>query len=327
MTKKRIFIFFLLFLGVVFAAAFVTQKEKQPTPLPLASPTQNVAYDPPRDIPFSEQPKGVNFSSSEEFDLPKESVLFSAFQMDNNAFLDFASSLSETLLFSTPSSAIKTNDSYLLSWNENSQSLLVSKNNAIAVSYNKTLSLQKKEQTTPPKQIVESFIKSVINSSFDVVVKKESLGLTDGLVIEDAEQPALSAYSFTYKTQTGEGFITNLDSQSSGSIIIDEYGVIRFFSLVLPPWSIIQTSVVTLLSYEDVLNNLKNNKGILVSLDPNTIYLSGKDPDYSSVTTTDISLIHAFFDSPDTLCPIYLIEGVTNTGEKVVYALRADVTK
>jgi len=293
---------FLLLLSVFFF--FFSRRAKQ-EPLP---PRFVVRTAPLMGI---DQPEGVVFSYSAPPSLPRSLPRY-AIQEHSRGALE--SKIQENLrLYNIPSSpsSLLREGVFTKTWLGEGATLALNQERGVSV-----VSFHQFKAISPPGSPVEAveaaqaFILGLISFPGPIRLTRSTTTqeAPDGLLILDSFIPSsIDAVSFTYDIN-GYPVVFPPHKTDATTVLVDNYGLIRAATVLVPPRSLTQKENVQILTSEEVLANLSEQKGSILfaggAFENDT---SGKIS-FSSFLIDKTTLVYARHENA--LAPAFILHGV-----------------
>jgi len=314
MKLRYLFIFFLIIITVAVGAWFESRTREKPSfsqKLPL--PTVYVE-PPPRSIDFPITPSGTIFEYvGSEIQIPTTLPLYAVTQdVSINALMSLAESLSTRLGFAASPSAVISGDTFSYLRNEKEKSFVLSKTkNIIAFSYQQ-LRAPAGISLSPPELSANAFVHSVFSLPQEISLK--NLGAFDdgfdGLVVLERPVPGLFGYTWGFSVG-GYGLLTQEYSPDWIQSVVDERGVIRSMSYVIPPTKLALQGTTAVISLTDAVANLNAGRGALVGVTQGEALGYGTTPAFVNAKILNAALYYLVLGSA--LHPAYFFEGAGTT--------------
>lgn len=300
-------------LGVV--VSLVISSNKFTVPSVISEPTPKLAQPPPSVEIIPDAPKTVTFSYS---GTTRAQATLPGFHFSwKRRTVGDILSIAKSLGFVNPPVRKRSEKNTIYVWSTSSSTLYLHDNGITqaweyALSFSKEKSLINDQSAEAGKKFLESIFPFPKDISF--VLKNESSGPFDGIVIQDSPRTTLRGYYFSFMTEAIP-IVTSGFNMSPISTIIDSYGVIRVFSFSDPPL-IESNDTYQLISPSDAVASLNKGLGLLifVGMDDNYAFFDAS-PSFTSVSLNSFSLVYYPDNITMSLLPFYIFDGVATNSD------------
>ena len=314
MKKQTLILFFIgifaLFLGIFFS--FSSHKRFLLLPAPTPTPVFKPSFPFPSVEIIPDSPKEVSFTYSGS-QLTKDFLPLYRFLLYNKSPSEIAE-IGKLLGFFDP--AVKKHDknNTVYSWTTPFSSLSLFDNGSTQT-WNYALSLAG-QGARPVGQTAEAgknYLMSLFSlpDKISLLLKKESSGPFDGVVLRDTTQPALRGYYFSFVVENSIPIVSSTFGDVSASVLIDSRGVVRSFSFT-QPLAVQESGQFSILSPSESFENIKSGNGELISFGLLGDYSFIDSPlSFLSVILSSFSFVYYPDTITTTLVPFYIFEGTT----------------
>ena len=300
------FIAIVLFIAAAVAVIIIVLKKN---PVRFVSPPVVVRPAPTFSVP---PPSNVSFTFSAQPAIPSSLPIYSVTPASREQLLDSVSRfLSVYDIPSTSASTLVRSETFTRSWSRNGAdvSLTIPSSCRASLVFHQQSALYKPDV----KQSTENFARQFVNKLFSVpspiVLTLESLsdGPFDGLLVFDTlgSLPYQGA-NFSYSVN-GVRIVSFDTGTETSSVVVDSSGIVRSATIIPPPLSISLVGASPLISKDQILLNLSQGRGsILSSTNPETAGL-GDALTFQSFSIDETTIVYA--DSDGSLLPAFLLKG------------------
>lgn len=298
MKRLLVFIFIVLIIFFVIGAIYTRVGRKStisPKPLVFLPPKTNIVSPDSVTYSFSKNPSYVSslpVYSATVAQLPEiETAIFSIFPIFKTA---------------TPSSLFRDNV-LTKTWALPTRDLIITRENQEII-------MSTREQggsssvLIPPTTAIKNFFSSLgVSQIISIEQELQDASPIEGLLILDPQSTNVTAFSYSYKINGFSLFMPN-NPGSPASTVVDNLGVLRVLSVVIPPKEIIIEKNEPLVSVEDILQNLHSGRGVITNGDnPETAGSDGKLT-FSSFVIDGLEIVYSKIGL-GTYAPAFLLHG------------------
>lgn len=275
---------------------------KQTAPLPAivrVAPTTAIA-----------QPSKVSFSFQTAPALPTKLPVYEFSFFSPQEFLDFGKNLVAAYDLSATTSTLIRNGITTKSWTRTGAALTATvADDMFSYVFHQTAAHSKPQNPAAPTETAIAFVSSLFTVPSPIVVAQKQLldGPFDGLVYSDQfAAGSVTGVVLSYSL-SGIPLATLTAGDVSGSVIVDNLGIIRSATLFPPPKAVVEKGSVPILSKEDIIHNLEAGRGSVISAGQSDAANVEEQLSFTSFTITGSHIVYAASDSA--YMPAILLSG------------------
>lgn len=319
--KKNLFILtgILLFFAAVFYVISTNKSITTQAPPVVVREAPSVAL---------QQPEGVTFAFATEPALPSSLPTYTFTEFTQNQLIQAVSkNLSLYAIPASPSSLLRSGTT-TTRWSRDGAdfSATVTKNSATVV-FHQSQAFIKPFGNPDVTTTANQFIQEIYSLPAGVSLSQTKItdGPFDGMYVLDTFGASkFQAVNFSY-TINGVPIATKRGDVTTGSVVVDNLGIIRSATLSPPPSTVAQQENVRLISKADILSNLKQMRASIVSgYNAKTAGL-GDELTFRSFTIDKTTVVYGQQDGK--LLPAFLLHGTgtdaSGTPQEATYFLWA----
>lgn len=117
----------------------------------------------------------------------------------------------------------------------------------------------------PPTTAIKNIFSSLgISRMITITQEPQDASPIEGLLILDPQSTSVTAFSFSYKIGEFSLFVPN-NPGSPASAVVDNLGVLRVLSVIVPPKDMVIEKNELLIAPEDILQNLRAGRGVIIT--------------------------------------------------------------
>lgn len=309
MKNKFFFIAYILIIVIVAVAGYLWNSATERV-VPIAINNQDLSSP----VLINATPMEAGNSSfvfSTVVDIPSILPGYTIESLQRDGFVEIARTGARNLGFaSTPSGTIN-NKTFSLAWISGTEAEFTAtqNDNDFSFLFRRVLAVTRPSPEIQQKSLVDQFMSSVLprDAVYSLAEMTTLQQANTGLLILDSPRPkSFKEFAYTWSLD-GFPLVDNTYALKATSVIVDDWNVIRFASIKVPPKIVSKTAGITLLNKNDILASLQNGRaGLLHTYDPRAPEW-GVKPTFTSFTVEDLKTVYAPKDNA--LFPAFLLSG------------------
>lgn len=318
--KQKILLILLGVLAIFLGIYLSSRGNKKTTITTSVSPTPRQSAGSPPVIIIPEAPTNVSFVTntltSAPISLPEYSYLpiFSSFSD--------ASTIAQRLGFSEKPLQIKNGKTTTYQWTSGTNIFtLDSKENDAWLSFSQPAGASFSSSIVQTAEQGKDFFKNLYSQQEGQCAlqpTRTSTGPFDGTISTDT----LKAYYYACVTPNQSPIVSSSFQDSVASIVVNQNGVLRSFSLT-SLFALIRAKDHTILTPEEALTHIKKDGGILISISRGgDMSFFDSAPQFNTVSVSSYSFIYYPNTQTQTLEPYYVFEGTATSGDKEILQVK-----
>ena len=285
--------------GAIFLGARTPQKQLSPPEVVRVAPTTAIT-----------QPLNVSFSFQTAPAFPTTLPTYNASFFSPQEFLDLGKNIAASYDLSATSSTLIRNGITTRSWTRTGATLTATvAEDMFSYVFHQSVAHVKPQKPLTPTETAITFVSSLFTVPSPIVVSQKQLidGPFDGLLYSDQFAAGSATGVFLSYSILGIPIASTISQDVTGSVIVDNLGIVRSATLFSPPKTITENGSVPILSKEDVLKNLEAGRGSVVSVGQSDAAHLEEQLSFSSFTITDTHIVYTA--SGSSYMPAFLLSG------------------
>jgi hypothetical protein len=324
--NKRFFVVIFLALVAVGLGVFFSLRQN-PLQQP-AAPVVRYAERPPAVVNVLDAPTNITVSFVGEIPAFPNSLPVYSFSNPVYSNEDL-NRIARSLGFASPPTKLVYGKETRMLWKTDVSNLSLNTNTQVqSWSYDLFQSKTKPSATQPLVDSARKFIELTFFSgeTTGLVLQREMTTPIEHIQIAEVPRPTLRGYLFIKQTPNLYDIVSKNFSAPSFSVVIDQFGITRRASFVVPP-TLGQEQTISIISIDDAVKSINKGLGVLVSITKEGGSYWEKTPQFTTVLLSDAQLVYYPNQTTLLLTPFYVFRGVATTtagiGVDVAYAVSA----